>query len=147
MARRGGGSRSGFGFVVTLAAVAAACAAMMVATAFGCLALFFYIRTVMGAGLAALAVAGFAVFLTLLMAVLVYALPKPSLLGTMFPAEADLVGRLGEAFQMGRNLGEEGQSLLRSKLSNVMLAAIGAGILLGYSPGLRRAIFSFLKRN
>ncbi len=147
MARRGGGSRSGFGFVVTLAAVAAACAAMMVATAFGCLALFFYIRTVMGAGLAALAVAGFAVFLTLLMAVLVYALPKPSLLGTMFPAEADLVGRLGEAFQMGRNLGEEGQSLLRSKLSNVMLAAIGAGILLGYSPRLRRAIFSFLKRN
>ena len=147
MARRGGGSRSGFGFVVTLAAVAAACAAMMVATAFGCLALFFYMRTVMGAGLAALAVAGFAVFLTLLMAVLVYALPKPSLLGTMFPAEADLVGRLGEAFQLGRNLGEEGQSLLRSKLSNVTLAAIGAGILLGYSPRLRRAIFSFLKRN
>ncbi|MGC8534128.1 MAG: hypothetical protein ACP5QR_01200 [Rhizomicrobium sp.] len=120
---------------------------MMVATAFGCLALFFYMRTVMGAGLAALAVAGFAVFLTLLMAVLVYALPKPSLLGTMFPAEADLVGRLGEAFQLGRNLGEEGQSLLRSKLSNVTLAAIGAGILLGYSPRLRRAIFSFLKRN
>ncbi len=146
MTRRGGGSGSGFGLVVTLAAVAAACAAMMVATAFGCLALFFYMRMVMGAGLAALAVAGFAVVFTFLMAVLVYVLPKPSLLGAVFPAEADLLGRLGEAFQLGRNLGQEGQSLLRSKLSNVTLAAIGAGILLGYSPRLRRAIFAFLKR-
>jgi hypothetical protein len=147
MARRRGGARSGFGLVVTLAAVAAACAAMMVATAFGCLALFFYLRAMLGAGLAALAVAGFALALTLFLALIVYALPKPSLLGTLFPAEADLVGRLGEAVQLGRNLGEEGQNLLRSKLSNVTLAAIGAGILLGYSPRLRRAIMAFLKRN
>jgi hypothetical protein len=147
MARRKGGGRSGFGLVVTLAAVAAACAAMMLATAFGCLALFFYLRTLLGAGLAALAVAGFAAAFTLVLALIVYAVPKPSLLGTIFPAEADLVGRLGEAFQLGRNLGEEGQNLLRAKLSNVTLAAIAAGIVLGYSPRLRRAIMAFLKRN
>ena len=147
MARRGGGSWSGFGLVVMLAAAAAACAAMMVATGFGCLALFFYMRTVLGAELAALAVAAFAVAFTLLMALLVYVAPKPSLLSAMFPAEADVLGRLGEALQLGRNLGEEGQSLLRSKLSNVTLAAIAAGILLGYSPRLRRAIFAFFKRN
>ena len=147
MARRKGGGRSGFGLVVTLAAVAAACAAMMLATAFGCLALFFYLRTLLGAGLAALAVAGFAAAFTLVLALIVYAVPKPSLLGTIFPAEADLVGRLGEAFQLGRNLGEEGQNLLRAKLSNVTLADIAAGIVLGYSPRLRRAIMAFLKRN
>lgn len=145
MARRGAGSRAGFSLVIILAVAAAACAAMVAATAFGCTALFFYMRTVTSPALAALAVAGFGVVITLLLGLLVFVLPKPSLIGLLFPAEAEILRRLEEAFQLGRSLGEEGQSLLRSNLSNATLGAIGAGILLSVSPRLRRAIFAFLK--
>lgn len=145
MAKPGDKDRALFTLVMTAACTAGAVAAMVVVTACLAMALYFYMETVTSPALAALTVAGGGVLLTLILALLVWALPKPSLLSMVLPSESDVFGRFAQAVEIGRNLGEEGRAILRSNLGTTTMGAIGFGLLLGISPRLRRAVFAFLR--
>ncbi len=47
---------------------------------------------------------------------------------------------------LGKALGGEGRDFVRSNLSKASLAAFGAGIVMGISPRLRKAILDLLLR-
>lgn len=137
--------RLGLAIALGLACIIGAAVAVVAMIAFGCLSLYLYMATVTTPALAALTVAGGALFLALFFLLLVAVIPRPSLL-SLFVSESNAFGRLFGAIEMGQNLGDEGRQFLKSNLTGSAVAAFGFGIAMGISPKLRRAVFDMLRR-
>ncbi len=136
--------RLGFTVALSLAGIAGACAGVVAMIGFGCLAFYLYLATLMAPGLAALIVAVFALFFAGFMVALVSLIPRPNLIGLLLQ-EGQSFGHLGDALEIGKNLGDEGRAFIKANLSGASTAAFGFGIAMGISPKLRKAVLNLLK--
>lgn len=145
MARKRRPPGSIFNVAIAAACIAGACTAAVAMTVFACLALFYWMETIAGAALAALLVSILALMLVLTMALVAFLLPKPSLIGMILPTEDEVFGRITDAIDLGRALGEEGTRAATGKQGAITLGALGIGLLLGISPSLRRLVAALLR--
>lgn len=137
-----------FGFSLAMGFVSAFLAILGITAAIGfaCLSFYFYLETVTTPALAALGVAGAALLLTIIAIAAMSLIPRPRLRSLLPRKEDELFERLSEALNLGKTLGGEGRDFVQSNLSKASLAAFGAGLVMGISPKLRKAILDLLIR-
>ena len=138
--------RFGFSLAMGFASALLAILGITIAIGFGCLSFYFYLATVTTPALAALGVASAALLLAIVAMAAKSLIPRPRLSSLLPRKDEEFFKRLSEALNLGKTLGGEGRDFVRSNLSKATLAAFGAGIVMGISPKLRKAILDLLLR-
>lgn len=138
--------RFGFSLAMGCASALLAILGITVAIVFACLSFYFYLATVTTPALAALGVAGAALLLAIIAMAAMSLIPRPRLSSLLPRKEGELLERLSEALNLGKTLGGEGREFVQSNLSKASLAAFAAGLAMGISPKLRKAILDLLLR-
>lgn len=138
--------RFGFSLAMGFASALLAILGITVAAVFASLSFYFYLASFTTPALAALGVVGAALLLTVIAIAAALLIPRSGLRSLRRRKEDEFFERLSEALNLGKTLGGEGRDFVQSNLSKASLAAFGAGLVMGISPKLRKAILDLLLR-